>query len=148
MPNLRTYIWQGFHVQRYSKRRNITLHIHVDPASSVHRHIHDQFNLSNVLSEGHLFDQQHGTGLERCQRNRFSFRSCRRTTSNQHCQLWNWSDLGQSIHMHCHNFWRHRALHLHLDSACRMHGNFNNSDDIGNVLTEGNLLYQQCSQGQ
>ena len=54
---------QDVHMQRYGKRRNRTLHVHLDPASSLHRYIYNQQHIRNMLSKGQLQHQQHSTGL-------------------------------------------------------------------------------------
>jgi len=54
---------QGVHMQRYGKRRNRTLHVHLDPASSLHRHFDNQQHIRNMLTKGQLQRQQHSTGL-------------------------------------------------------------------------------------
>ncbi len=63
MPNHRIDHWQGIHLQRYGKRWNISIHIHLEPASSMHRNIYDQQHIRNMLAEGHIPDQQHSPRL-------------------------------------------------------------------------------------
>ena len=57
MSNNRTNLRQGIHLHRDHIRRHFTLHIHLDTASSMHRHFHNRYNLRNMLTEGQLLDQ-------------------------------------------------------------------------------------------
>ena len=43
----------------HSIRRNLTLHVHMDPASSLHRHINSQHNIRHMFTQGQLLDQQY-----------------------------------------------------------------------------------------
>ena len=52
MSNKRSNIRQGLHLHRNDIRRHIALHIHMDPASSMHGHLHNRYDLRNMLTEG------------------------------------------------------------------------------------------------
>jgi len=39
--------------------RHSTLHVHLDPTSSVHWNFDNQYDIRYLLAEGQLFDQQH-----------------------------------------------------------------------------------------
>jgi len=54
----------------------------------------------------------------------------------------NWSNLGQSFHLHLNDIRRHITLHLHVDTAHRMHRHIHNCYDFRNMLTEGQLFDQ------
>ena len=120
----------------------------MDSPGCVHGHLHNRYDFRHMLAEGQLLDQQCCKKRQRRNHNRFGHGKCWRPAIDQLRQLRHRTDLGQGIHVHCHDCRRHLALYLHMDSAGRMHRHIDNQYDIRHMLTEGYLLYQQRSQRQ
>ena len=47
------------------------------------------------------------------------------------------SNLRQSIHVQLNDFWRHFALHIHVDTSNSMHRHIHDQHDLRHMFTEG-----------
>ena len=59
MPNLGPHNRQSLHMHGNTSWRHSTLHVHLDPTSSVHWNFDNQYDIRYLLAERQLFDQQH-----------------------------------------------------------------------------------------
>ena len=56
MSNERTNHWKGIHMFSNDIGRHVSLHLHLDPASRMHRHIYYSHNLCLMHAERQLLD--------------------------------------------------------------------------------------------